>query len=440
MMCPVQCVTPLALWRWVKHGETGNPRMGRFTVYQFTINQTSLYQLPKYVILCDLNSNLPVTSQAGRNRRMYWPSVRCHCFLLNPLLKQKGFTLEDLAKVTSHPGIGGREWREPLHPEFWGRIDSFFFYMFSTEDFALLGSLPLETWTLSLARRVVVLSEPTATGHIHSSWGTCGRSFGTQQASKAWLAMGLKTWGHSWFMDQWIFIVNFTEHLMINHEILGYHIFWNADIWTYVDHDGGRFSQTFGQLLIPAVPASLSGIVAATSSGNVRQFNEELCNARDIDSNILRYCCCSWPRSSRGVKKRLTSLDDISPSNVANFYGLTLKVSIFTTDKDCHDAVTPGAWTPGAAVRCPMCEAHAGSGCCQEQELVCCGTYWVVAAPLARSCWNVWWLRFGSRELVLGLRDCGYSFSSFCIFTNVFFVSFCVFLLYIFSCCSPNCR
>lgn len=83
--------------------------MGRFTVYQFTINQTSLYQLPKYVILCDLNSNLPVTSQAGRNRRMYWPSVRCHCFLLNPLLKQKGFTLEDLAKVTSHPGIGGRE-------------------------------------------------------------------------------------------------------------------------------------------------------------------------------------------------------------------------------------------------------------------------------------------------------------------------------------------
>ena len=100
-------------------------------------------------------------------------------------------------------------------------------------------------------------------------------------------------------------------------------------------------------------------------------------------------------------------------------------------DKDCHDAVTPGAWTPGAAaVRCPMCcEAHAGSGWgCKEQELVCCGTYWVVAAPLARSCWNVWWLRFWSRELVLGLRDCGYSFSSFCIFTNVFlylFVSFC---------------
>ena len=85
-----------------------------------------------------------------------------------------------------------------MHPEFWGRIGSFFFYMVEcTEDFALLGSLPFETWTLSLARRVVVLLEPTATGHIHSSWGTCGRSFGTQQASKAWLAMGLETWGHS---------------------------------------------------------------------------------------------------------------------------------------------------------------------------------------------------------------------------------------------------
>ena len=111
-------------------------------------------------------------------------------------------------------------------------------------------------------------------------------------------------------------------------------------------------------------------------------------------------------------------------------------------DKDCHDAVTPGAWTPGAAaVRCPMCcEAHAGSGWgCKEQELVCCGTYWVVAAPLARSCWNVWWLRFWSRELVLGLRDCGYSFSSFCIFTNVFlylFVSF--FVIYFFLVVAPT--
>ena len=85
-------------------------------------------------------------------------------------------------------------------PESWGRIACFWF---STQDFALLGSLPLETWTLSLARRVAVCRCIVVRTSGYTTFtellGHRGRSFGTQQASKALISVacyGSENGGH----------------------------------------------------------------------------------------------------------------------------------------------------------------------------------------------------------------------------------------------------